>query len=501
MSTIRRQSILSSGLVYFGFALGFLNTYLFTREGGFTQSQYGLYTTFTAIATIMYSFASLGMPTCIYKFYPYYKDNLPPEKNDMMTWTLLVSIVGFILVILGGLFFKDLVIRKFSANSPELVKYYYWIFPLGFGMTIYSLLEAFTWQLRKSVLTTGLKEVGLRVFTAALILSSFFGILKHFDTFIKIYAFAYIFIALALLAYLIITKQVHLTTTISRVTRRFYKKIIALAAFVWSGFAIHNISIVFANVVIAAVIPDGLAYAAIFTLAQYISMLIQAPQRGIVAASVSHLSQAWKDKDLKRINRIYHRSSINQLIFAAGMFVLIWINFTDAVYTFHLKKSYIAAQQVFLFIGLKQVIDMGTGVNSQIIGTSVFWRFDFITGIILLAFTLVLNYYLTKKMGLIGSAIADFASLTIYNAIRYIFLLKKFGMQPFTSQSFYTLLLAFGDFIICYYLFRNQHGFIWIVLRSVIFIGIYFGGAILLNLSPDIQPVWNTVMRRLGIKK
>ena len=72
MNTIRRQSILSFGIVYFGFALGFLNIYLFTREGGFTETQYGLTGTFIAIANVMFSFASLGMQAYIYKFYPYY---------------------------------------------------------------------------------------------------------------------------------------------------------------------------------------------------------------------------------------------------------------------------------------------------------------------------------------------------------------------------------------------------------------------------------------------
>jgi len=42
---------------------------------------------------------------------------------------------------------------------------------------------------------------------------------------------------------------------------------------------------------------------------------------------------------------------------------------------------------------------MGTGVNSQIIGTSTLWRFEFFTGMILLAITLPLNYVLAKKLG------------------------------------------------------------------------------------------------------
>ena len=72
MSDIRRQSILSSGIIYLGFALGFLNTYLFTRQGGFTQSEYGLYGTFMGVANIITSFANLGMQAYILKFYPYY---------------------------------------------------------------------------------------------------------------------------------------------------------------------------------------------------------------------------------------------------------------------------------------------------------------------------------------------------------------------------------------------------------------------------------------------
>ena len=135
MSQIRRQSIISSLVVYIGFAIGFFNTYLFTREGGFTQAQYGLTGIFIAIANIMYSFANLGMGAYIYKFYPYYQDNLSKKKNDQLSWALLISLLGFCLVIIAGILFKDLVIRKFGSNSPDLVKYYYYIFPFGLGLT------------------------------------------------------------------------------------------------------------------------------------------------------------------------------------------------------------------------------------------------------------------------------------------------------------------------------------------------------------------------------
>ncbi|HZH96967.1 MAG TPA: lipopolysaccharide biosynthesis protein, partial [Flavisolibacter sp.] len=96
MSTIRRQSIISSAIVYFGFALGLFNTYLFTREDGyFTVAQYGLIGTFIAMANIMYAVANLGMPAYINKFFPYYNNRLPVKKNDLMTWALLLPTAGF----------------------------------------------------------------------------------------------------------------------------------------------------------------------------------------------------------------------------------------------------------------------------------------------------------------------------------------------------------------------------------------------------------------------
>ena len=499
MSTIRRQSIISSGIVYFGFALGFINTYLFTREGGFTTSQYGLVGTFMAIANIMFSFASLGMQAYIYKFYPYYSDNLEPDKNDMMTWALLTSIFGFVLVMAGGIIFKSLVIRKFGANSAELVRYYYWVFPFGFGLTMYSLLEAFAWQLKKSVLTNYLREIQFRIFTTLLIILSVIGTIRNFDLFIKIYAFGYILLALILLVYLVITKGIHLTFHPSRVTKKFFRKIVTLASFVWSGGLISNIANVFDIIVIAAVIPNGLAFAGIFMLAQNIASLIQAPQRGIISASIAPLSRAWKDKDFEKINRIYHRSSINQLVFAAGMFVLIWINFTDGVMTFNLKKDYLEAQYVFLFLGLMRVVDMGTGVNSQIIATSTYWRFEFFTGLLLLALSLPLNYILAKQMGVVGPAIAILIALAIYNGIRYLFLLRKFNMQPFTLKSFYTIIIATIGYLVCRNLFPQQ-GLIWIFLRSAVFITIYLGGIIYFKLSPDLIPLYENLKNRLGFK-
>lgn len=498
--SIRRQSIISSILVYIGFAIGLLNTYLYAK--GFAEAEYGLVQgVFVAFANVMFSVSNIGLTYYIYKFYPYYNDNLPPNKNDMMTLALVVSITMFAFVMIIGLVFKGYVTRKYNANSPEVIYYYYWLFPFGFGLSIYSILEAFAWQLRKSVVTNFLKEILFRLFATILIVLFFLKVIKDFDLFIKIYAFTYIAIALVLLGYLIAKRELHLTFSISRVTKKFYKKIIPAALFIWSGALVYNIAQVFDTLVIGAVVSSGMANVGLYTLAQNISSLVHAPQRAIVSAAVPTLAQAWKDKDYDRINRIYQRSSINQLLFAIGMFALIWLNFTDGVLTFHLKPGYLDARIIFLFIGVTKIIDMGTGVNAQIIGTSIYWKVEFISGMILLALTLPLNYYLTVHLKEIGPAIANLFAITVYNSIRYFFLLRKFNMQPFTSKSVYALLLGAVCYFICFLLFHTFQGFGWLFLRSIVFIILFGSGVLYLKLSPDVLPVWETIMKRIRKQK
>ena len=502
MSQIRKQSIISSIVVYIGFAIGFFNTWLFTREGGFTQAQYGLTGVFMAVANIMFCVANLGMPSYIHKFYPYYNDNLPVKKNDQLTWAVFFSLFGFCLVTIAGLLFKDIVIRKYGTNAPDLVKYYYYIFPFGMGLTLFSILEAYAWQLKKSVLSNFLKEIQFRLFTTTLIVLVFAGILTSFDIFIKLYSFAFLAIAVILFVYLLWQKSIHFTFSISRVSKKFFKKIVALLSFVYGGTMVFTVSQVFDTIVIAAALDNGLALVGIYTLAQNIASLIQAPQRGIISSSVGALSKAWKDKNIKRIGRIYHSSSINQLIFSVGMFALIWLNFTDGVFTFHLQAGYIDAKWIFFYIGLMRIVDMGTGVNSQIINTSTYWRFDFYTGIILLSLTLPLNYILTKYyFGVMGPAIANLITFTIYNAIRYWFLKKKFNLQPFSIKTIYTIALGFAAFYSCYFLFNTLHGFAGLFSRSIVFLILFIGGTFFLKLSPDVIPVWHTFQKKLGIKK
>lgn len=495
MSTVRRQSIVSTILVYVGFVVGFVNTYLFTRQGSpFSPSEYGITGIFIAVGNIMYAVANLGMVAVVYKFYPYYNDNLEKKKNDLLTWTFLISFVGFLLVIFGGIVFKDLVIRKFGANSPLFLKYYFWVFPFGFSLLIFSLLEVFAWNIRKSIFTTFLREVLFKLLTLILIFLMSFHFIPDFDAFIKFYAFTYGITALFLFGYLVWKKEFYITFKISRVTKRFYKKMISMATLVYSGGLIFMIATFIDTIIIMSLL--GTAAAGIFALGSVVAGLVQAPQRAVIAASIPVLSKAWKDKDYFKINAIYQRSGINLLIASLGIFLIIWMSYTDAVITFKLKPAYLESTWIFFFLGMARIVDSGTGVNAQIIGTSTFWRFEFVSGMILLSLALPLNYLLIKQYGIIGAGYANLLSLAGYNIIRLIFLKVRFNMQPFNRKTFYAIGAGLICFFICRYVFQSFHGFAGIILRSSVFAALYIGIVIYLDLTPDIYPVWESIKSR-----
>jgi O-antigen/teichoic acid export membrane protein len=498
MSGIRKQAIISSILVYIGIPFGALNTYFFVKRGAFTSDQYGLTRLFNDMGQNFYVIASLGVIPVIYKFYPYYKDNLSDSENDLLGRSFVKAFVGFIVLAIGCYFFEPLVVRKFSSRSHLFINYYFWVLPYAFGMLFFSLLEGYAWALQKTVLSNFLKETGIRLLTTLFIVFYLFGIVD-FHGFMLLFSMLFIIITLVLLVYLIRTKKLHFTFKQSRVSKKFKKKIFAMQSLIFGGIIITTVGQTIDGLIIASLM--GLTPTAIYSLALYTANLIQIPQRSIQSISVGVLVRKWKEKDFGDIQRIYQRSSINMLLLSVFIFGNVWLNVSDGLQIFHVQNEYAAGIPLLLIFGFIRVIDAGTGVNGQIIGASNFWRFEFITGIIMLALRIPLSYIFIKQYGIIGSAYGDLISLTVYNYIRYEFLRRKFQMQPFTMQTIYTLVIAFATYFVAYFLFRSQFGWFAMIGRTVIFSGLLIAATFLFKLTPDAMQLFEAAKKRLGLIK
>ncbi|MBX2939241.1 MAG: polysaccharide biosynthesis C-terminal domain-containing protein [Ferruginibacter sp.] len=493
MSQIRKRSLKAAVWIYAGFLIGALNTYFFTHKSWFTTDQNGLTRVMIDISILICGFSTLGVTTYLFKFFPYYKDNVEDRKNDILGLALMVALVGFILTSIGLMAIEPMIVRKFSEKSILLVEYFYWCLPMACFILLYNILESYAYGYHEGVLTSLLKETILRVYTLVIILLKIFNIVS-FHTFIILFAFQYALIVIILAVYLKLKNQLWLNFKISRVTLKYKKKIISVMGLTFIVAVVMVLRTSIDGIVLAA--KQDLGKVGIFGLAAYMVSVMQAPFRSMVAVTIPILSRAWKHKDVKEINRIYKRSSINLLTFSLLVFFCIWLNFDQAIHYFGINADYLEGKWVFFILGMVTIIEMGSGVNAQIIGTSVYWRFELWTSILLTVLIIPLSYTLTVRYGIIGPAIANIISFSIYNYIRFHFLWKKFNMQPFSRKTVEVILVALGAYFITHLALNSLNGLPALLLNPLLFSGIFITMVYQLNISPDMKPVLYSMKSR-----
>ncbi|MFT3907933.1 MAG: oligosaccharide flippase family protein [Ferruginibacter sp.] len=497
MSQIRKRSLKATAWIYAGFLIGAINTYFLTHKNWFSTDQNGLTRAMIEISQLVFAFSTLGITSYLYKFFPYYQDNIEPKKNDMLGIALVVGLAGFVITCSGIFLLEPVIVRKFSANSILLVQYFYWILPMAFFVLLYNILEAYSYGFGKGVFTSLLRETLIRVYTTVIIVLKVFGVI-NFRTFIALFSLQYAIIVIILIIHLALEKQLWISFRTSRVTKKFRKKILSLLTLTFIVIIVSTLRQSIDGLVLAA--KQNLGKVGIFGLAAYMVSVLQAPFRSIVAVTIPILSRSWKDKNYGEINRIYQRSSINLLSFALFVFFCIWLNFTDGINFFGINPDYLEGKWVFFLLGMVTIIEMGTGVNGQIIGTSTYWRFELWTSLLLTALIIPLSYTLTLKYGIFGPAFANLISFTVYNFIRFWFLWKKFNMQPFTSKTMEVIAIALVAYGISYFIFNNMNGLAGLICKPLLFALIYITGIYFRKISPDLVPVVETVKRRLGLK-
>ncbi|MBS1572253.1 MAG: lipopolysaccharide biosynthesis protein [Bacteroidetes bacterium] len=490
MSQIRNQSLKATSWIYIGFLIGAINTYFFTHKDWFGTPEYGLTRALLDISMLTCAFSTLGVTTYIVKFFPYYKDIMGRKKNDLLGTALKVSMFGFLFTTIFLFLLHPLIIRKFSENSQLLVEYFYYVIPFSFFILLYNILEAYAYGFDKGVFTSFLRELILRIYTLVIIILKVFGII-NFKYFILLFSCQFLIIIFILIIHLYKENVLWIAFRSSKVTKRYRKKIFSLLSLTTLIVIVTVLRQAIDGLVLAA--KQDLSKVGIFGFATYLVSLLQAPFRSIVAVTIPILSRSWKAKDFKTINKIYERSSVNLLSFALFTFFAIWLNYENAILLFGINAEYLEGKWVFFVMGLVAIIEMGTGVNGQIIGTSIYWKFDLWTSLLLTILILPLSYFLTTTYGIMGPAFANLISFSVYNFARYWFLYKNFKMQPFSIKTLEAILIATISFIICYFLFNDISGIIGIIVRLLCFATLFIMLMVLRNVTPDLKALINQI--------
>ena len=494
MATIRKQSIYSSLFIYAGFAIGAINV-LFLFPKFFTPEQFGLTRVLMDIALIFSTICAAGTLPVAMKFYPFYKHHLPKQQNDLLTWVFMIGAIMCLFIYLAFPLIEPWALKKFGYRSPILVTHFKWVYPLTISLVAISMLEVFAWIIGRTVIANFLKEFLFRILTLLLIGIWAIGSLTDFNIFIGAYASLY-FIPVVILIWVVYRSgEFVINFSPSKVTHRYKGIMLKFGGAYFLSAVLNIVAKTNDTLIIASQSEGGLADAAIFTIATYLITVMDVPQRSMVSAATPEIAMAWKNNDLAKLDRLYKKTALNLLIIAAGIMgvVIMAIPYLQAL----LGPSYSGLSILMIVLGLGKLIDLGTGLNSQILQLSKHWKIDLFTNMFFVLVSIVFNYILTKTYGIVGTAFGSLFAIILYNFIRFAYIKKIYGLQPFSMKNLLALSLAIV-FAIGIYFIPIQLPILLISLIKIAAFGICYGFAIIrLNVSQDLTELWLIISKRI----
>jgi len=495
LGIIQKQSISGTIFSYTGVLLGFIITgLLFPRV--FTTDEVGLLRVLVSYSTLLAQFAGLGFSAVTVKLFPVFQ-NEKKNHHGFLGLVALVSLAGFLLAASGYLIFKPLITEDANHDSALFISYYYYVIPLIFFTLFFNVFDAYYYRvLYNAVKGIIVKEVTQRTFILIVILLFYFEILSFHQT-VLLYLFALIFPALSMFFSLVRAGKFNLKLDLKFIDKKFGKEIASVAFYgilaSFSGVLVMNIDVLMVNHSL------GLSAAGIFTITSFFGSLILVPLRTMGKISSVVISEAWKNNDLQLISNIYRKSSLSLSVVGILLFIGIWGNIDNV---FHLiTDKYLPGKMVILFVGISNLFDIATGVSPHIIVNSRYYRYlaYFILGFAVLV--VFFNFMLIPILGITGAALAALISKFIYNFVKFGFLYKKYGFQPFNFNHVWLLLIGFFAYYTSTFIPAFSNYIVDIALRSAFISVVFTVPVYLLKISDDINSKVDSSFRNIFFKR
>ncbi len=495
MGVVKRQGIKESIVAYVGVLIGALST-LWVQPSFLTTEEIGLLKVLVSMAVLIMPFMSYGIGLTTVKFFPYFK-NESKGHNGLLSYGLLVATAGSCLVCFIFWWCSTYILAFYETDAPLLSNYLFYVLPIGVLFTFFVVFAAYARSLLRIVVPSIFSNIVLKGSIVVLVLL-YAGSWINLDMVVYGLVATYGFMLLGMIGYTYSMGQLFLTRNFSFITPKLLKKMITYASYVFlAGFA--NTLVVQVDTVMVASLMD-LSNAGVYAIAFYIGTVIEIPRRSMAGIVAPLLANAWKENDLAAINDMYKRSSITQFIVGVLLFIGIWASLEDLFTLMPNGEVFAAGKYVVFFVGLTKVLDMLTGVNSEIIVNSKYFRVNFYIILLLAVLTILTNFWLIPIYGIVGAAMATALSMLIFNMLKFLFLWFTFKMQPFSIQTFIVLGIALVSYGASQLLPSTGLVFMDIVLKSATISILFIPSILITKVSPDINGLVEKAMEQVWQK-
>jgi O-antigen/teichoic acid export membrane protein len=488
MGIVIRQGFKGTVINYIGVAFGAFNLlYLFPKL--LPPEIIGLTRVLLDISFMLAGIAQLGTTGIVDRFYPFFKDTQKKDSGFLLL-ILTLPFTGFLLISILFLFLRDYWFLLFRANSSLLLDFYYYLIPLTFFSIYLSVLEAYCRAQFRIVVPLFFKEIYLRIFFALIVVLYYYKVIS-LSMLILFLIISYASAVLLLLSYLKVLRKLYIRFFSVKENRENIKNILHFSMVVFSSSALGLIASKIDVILLSA--HNGLKITGVYSIAFYIGTIIEIPRRSISQISVPLISNYWRNMDLKGIKDLYARVALNQSILGFIIFLLIWCNVDPLLSLIPNSEEFKAGKYIILYIGLSRLVDMLTGINTEIINTSPYYKINFFLTIFSAVTAITFNKILIPLYGMEGAGMSTLIVYTIFNFIKIYYIWLKTKIQPFTVNTMYVLLAGVVIYAITSFFDQQvmdpEIPLVRIIGNSVLIAVLFLLSIYFFRLSPDIRDI------------
>lgn len=482
MGVVIKQSSISAFFTYLGAGIGFVNTIILFPLFLSTE-QIGLMRVIPSTAFLIASFSQLGIGSTLLKFAPELRKK-PDGLSQLITFSVLVVLVGFLLACGVLCIFETQITAYFSINSSLLSDYFLVVVALVLILSLYNLLESYGRIFLKIIVQNIIKEVVLRLMLTI-------GVSLYFLQFISFHQLVYGLIVMygmmlvMLLAYIFKLGQLKFSSRFDLMDKALMKRIGLYSLFVMLGAGSNNIVLNIDQIMISSEL--GLSANGVYSTVFYFAVMIELSRRVIAQITTPLVADSLENHDLEAVKKIYKQTSINQMVVGGLFFIGLVCNLDNLFSLMSNGDTFATGKYVIYFIGLSKVMEMAFANSSPIISMSKYYKFNVITIAILAVLMVCLNLVLIPAYGISGAAFASFLALFVFGVIKMIFIKVKFGFTPFTLKNGWLTIIGIVVLSIGFSIPQLENTLLDLIVRSVSIGLLYCGAVYFFKISNEIN--------------
>lgn len=485
MGIVLKQSATNTVMTFIGFTIGAVNAlFMYTHFLG--EDYYGLTAFLLSSANIVMPLMAFGIQNTLVKFYATHESE--DDKSRFLNFVLvlpLVVIVPLFIVLYG--FYTPLA-TLISQENPIIFDYM-WIIPLiALFMGYFEIFYAWVKVHLQSVFGNFVKEVLLRIFISLFLFAVYFDwITKIQFVYSLVFIYAGMMVLMAIVAFKVRKPQFHLKFPKEK------KEIIIYSSFIIFSSSIAMLLLDIDKFMIGQYIP--LKEAAYYSVAIFIALTISVPMRAMHQITHPITTDLMAKNKHDELNDLYKKTSITLQVIGGFIMVCILANIQE-VYAL-LPEKYSGGIAVVFIISLSKFFDLMLGNNNSIIFNSNYYRTVLGLGLGLVVVTISLNVYFIPTFGIEGAAFATLISIGLYSLAKFMFVVFKMNLFPFTKKTLISLAIIGLTFEIFYFWSFPFHPILNILLKSVLIAMFYWILNYKLKTSKDIHEFIHSVYLKI----